>query len=272
TKVDGLITGGLQELLDQVFIIGVATRTQADVGAAEAASRGIDKDGDEAVFSVLVINNFNDVLRAEPVYRLAGDFRKVFHLELQSSSFGSGRGAEVTPRAEALRGIEIDTGCRNARGSVVGAEEAVGDGAGKEDKGRVAKVEVDKKLLLLRALDKSGALVAVYPASIGSGERPAPSGTLTVRAIAMNPGYTYNPKYKFEGVKSDKPFEIAPGPNNPVGSVWIALDREGYGIHGTPDPDKVSKSYSHGCVRLTNWDAEELARMVDKGTTVAFIE
>jgi lipoprotein-anchoring transpeptidase ErfK/SrfK len=149
---------------------------------------------------------------------------------------------------------------------------AVGDQPRKEEKGRVAKIEVDKKLLMVRALDKEDKLVAAYPASIGTGERPAPSGTLSVRAIAMNPGYTYNPKYKFEGVKSDKPFEIAPGPNNPVGSVWIALDQEGYGIHGTPEPDKVSKSYSHGCVRLTNWDAEELARMVEKGTTVAFIE
>jgi lipoprotein-anchoring transpeptidase ErfK/SrfK len=149
---------------------------------------------------------------------------------------------------------------------------AVGGPPGKEEKGRVAKIEIDKKLLVLRALDKEGNFVAFYPASIGSGERPAPSGTFTVRAVAMNPAYTYNPKYKFEGVKSDKPFEIAPGPNNPVGSVWIALDKEGYGIHGTPDPDKVSKSYSHGCVRLTNWDAEELARMVDKGTAVAFLE
>jgi lipoprotein-anchoring transpeptidase ErfK/SrfK len=149
---------------------------------------------------------------------------------------------------------------------------AVAEQPRKDEKGRVAKIEVDKKRLGLRALDKEGKLVAFYPASIGSGERPAPSGTLTVRAIAMNPNYTYNPKYKFEGVKSEKPFEIAPGPNNPVGSVWIALDKEGYGIHGTPEPDKVSKSYSHGCVRLTNWDAEELARMVEKGTTVAFIE
>jgi len=149
---------------------------------------------------------------------------------------------------------------------------AVGEQPRKEEKGRVAKIEVDKKLLALRALDTEGKLVAFYPASIGSQERPAPSGGLEVRAVVFNPVYTYNPKYKFEGVKSDKPFKIPPGPNNPVGSVWIDLDKEGYGIHGTPDPDKVSKSYSHGCVRLTNWDAEELARMVDKGTDVQFID
>ncbi len=149
---------------------------------------------------------------------------------------------------------------------------AVGDQPRKEDKGRVAKIEVDKKLLALRALDKEGKLVAFYPASIGSEERLTLSGTMQVRTVAMNPVYTYNPEYKFEGVKADKPFKIQPGPNNPVGSVWIDLTKEGYGIHGTPDPDKVSKSYSHGCVRLTNWDAEELARMVEKGTTVTFIE
>jgi lipoprotein-anchoring transpeptidase ErfK/SrfK len=142
----------------------------------------------------------------------------------------------------------------------------------KEDKGRVTKVEVDKKLRAVRALDKEGKLIAFYPATIGSQERPAPSGTFEVRAIAMDPVYTYNPEYKFEGVKSDKPFKIPAGPNNPVGSVWIDLTKEGYGIHGTPEPDKVSKNYSHGCVRLTNWDAEELARMVEKGTTVAFVE
>jgi lipoprotein-anchoring transpeptidase ErfK/SrfK len=142
----------------------------------------------------------------------------------------------------------------------------------KNGKDKVVKIEVDKPRGALRALDKDGKLVAFYPATIGSDERPAPSGTLEVRTVATNPTYTYNPEYKFKGVKSDKPFQIAPGPNNPVGTVWIDLTKEGYGIHGTPDPDNVSKNASHGCVRLTNWDAEELARMVSKGTSVVFIE
>jgi lipoprotein-anchoring transpeptidase ErfK/SrfK len=88
--------------------------------------------------------------------------------------------------------------------------------------------------------------------------------------VVQNPNYTYNPEYKFKGVKSDKPFTIKPGPNNPVGSVWIDLSVEGYGIHGTPEPSKVGKTFSHGCVRLTNWDAKELAAMVEKGTPVEF--
>ena len=136
---------------------------------------------------------------------------------------------------------------------------------------KLSKIEVDKAAHVLRAFGKDGQLAAVYPASIGSQEKPAPSGSFKVTAIAPNPSYTYNPKYQFKGVKSDKPFTIKAGPNNPVGAVWIDLSLESYGIHGTPDPSKVGKSYSHGCVRLTNWDVKSLAQMVEKGTPVDFI-
>ena len=71
-------------------------------------------------------------------------------------------------------------------------------------------------------------------------------------------------------MKADKPFTVAPGPNNPVGAVWLDLSYEGYGIHGTPHPELVGKTQSHGCVRLTNWDVENLAAMVDKGVPVSF--
>jgi lipoprotein-anchoring transpeptidase ErfK/SrfK len=137
---------------------------------------------------------------------------------------------------------------------------------------KAAKIEIDKSLKMLRAFGKDGKLIAVYPATIGSSEKPAPSGTLKVTAIAHNPTYRYNPEYKFKGVKSKEPFTIKPGPNNPVGSVWISLSARGYGIHGTPEPSKVSKTESNGCIRLTNWDALELAAMVDKGIPVAFLE
>jgi lipoprotein-anchoring transpeptidase ErfK/SrfK len=142
----------------------------------------------------------------------------------------------------------------------------------KEAKGLVGRIEVQKNARALKAFDKEGKLVAFYPASIGSDEKPAPSGEHTVRAIAENPTYTYNPDYKFKGVKADKKLTIKPGPNNPVGAVWIDLSVESFGIHGTPEPRKVGKSYSHGCVRLTNWDVKELARMVEKGTTVTFLD
>ena len=137
--------------------------------------------------------------------------------------------------------------------------------------GSVERIEVDKGRKQVRALGKDDTLLAVYPATIGSESRPAPSGEHKVTGVAKNPKYTYNPEYKFEGVKTDKPFDIAPGPNNPVGSVWIDLSVDGYGIHGTPDPAKIGKTASHGCVRLTNWDAGHLAEMVKTGVTVQFL-
>ena len=137
---------------------------------------------------------------------------------------------------------------------------------------RAESVEIDKSQQTVKLFDKSDSLIGFYPATVGSEEKPSPSGTLKVTAIDHNPTYHYNPKYHFKGVHSRKPFTIKPGPNNPVGTVWINLSAEGYGIHGTPSPGKVSKAQSHGCVRLTNWDAERVARSVTKGTPVTFID
>ncbi|RUU51918.1 L,D-transpeptidase [Mesorhizobium sp. M2C.T.Ca.TU.002.02.1.1] len=135
---------------------------------------------------------------------------------------------------------------------------------------QIAGVEVDKASRQVRALDASGKAIAVYPASIGSEEKPAPSGAAEVKRVVHDPTYHYNPKFAFKGVKTKRPFTIAKGPNNPVGSVWIDLSIESYGIHGTPDPGQIGTTFSHGCIRMTNWDAEDLAAMVKPGTKVDF--
>ncbi|WP_407521804.1 L,D-transpeptidase family protein [Methylobacterium oryzisoli] len=140
------------------------------------------------------------------------------------------------------------------------------------DDPKVSRIVVDKEALQVRGYAEDGALLRVYPSSIGSEEKPAPKGNFKVKGVAFNPDYTYDPKYGFAGVKADRKFTIRPGPNNPVGLVWIDLSAESYGIHGTPDPEKVGKSESHGCVRLTNWDARDLARHIAKGATVEFGE
>ncbi len=137
---------------------------------------------------------------------------------------------------------------------------------------KIARIDVVKEHGQVRALDKEGKLIVAYPATIGSDETPSPSGSYKVRAIAKNPTYTYNPEKNFKQGKNDKPLTIAPGPNNPVGSVFIALTKPTFGIHGTPEPDKIDKVGSHGCVRLTNWDAEQLAQAVKKGIPVNFVE
>jgi len=135
-----------------------------------------------------------------------------------------------------------------------------------------ARIEVDKTRQTVQVFAADGKLLAFFPASVGSAEKPTPSGTLKVSSVQRNPTYRYDPEYKFKGVKARKPFEIRPGPNNPVGSVWIGLSEKGFGLHGTPEPSRISKSESHGCVRLTNWDAERLAAAVKKGVAVDFIE
>jgi lipoprotein-anchoring transpeptidase ErfK/SrfK len=159
-------------------------------------------------------------------------------------------------------GVQFDTAGR----SVVVASKVAG-----ELPAKVARLEVDKSRQTVKVFDQSDKLLAVFPATVGSTEKPAPSGRLKVRVISKKPTYRYNPDYAFKGVRSTQPFTIKPGPNNPVGAVWIGLSPgEGFGIHGTPDPSKVSKSESHGCVRLTNWDALTLATALTKGAIVEF--
>lgn len=135
-----------------------------------------------------------------------------------------------------------------------------------------ARITIDKSEGTLRVFGKDGELIALYPATVGSESNPAPDGETKIVRIARGPTWNYDPKLELEGHKErpDEPVTIAAGPNNPVGTVWIALDRDHYGIHGTADPEEIGKNVSSGCVRLTNWDAEELAGLVRKGLPVVF--
>ena len=136
----------------------------------------------------------------------------------------------------------------------------------------VDHIVADKAKKQVRAYDASGKLIVAYPASIGSSDTPSPAGTHDVAKIAIDPEYTYNPNLNFKQGENDKVLTIPPGPNGPVGSVWIGLSKPTYGIHGTPDPSKIGKTESHGCVRLTNWDATELAKLVKRGVSVEFMD
>ncbi|MCY0147688.1 L,D-transpeptidase [Hoeflea sp. G2-23] len=143
---------------------------------------------------------------------------------------------------------------------------------GEKNTATITRIVADKGNKQVRGYDAQGKLVAAYPATIGSTATPSPTGTYNVERVVRNPGYTYNPKINFKQGDNDKVLEVPPGPNGPVGSVWIALSKPTYGIHGTPEPSKIGKTSSNGCVRLTNWDAEELTGMVAPGVIVSFIE
>ncbi len=138
--------------------------------------------------------------------------------------------------------------------------------------GRVKKIEARKKTGQVFAFAEDGTILAVYPATIGSEEMPSPSGTHKVNGVARMPVYEYNPKINFQQGKNKGKLTLPSGPNNPVGTVWIDLSEPTYGIHGTPEPSLIDKSGSHGCVRLTNWDVEELGRMVKPGVMVDFVD
>ena len=144
---------------------------------------------------------------------------------------------------------------------------------GKPARGVVTRVIIDKATRRVSGYDDRGRLLVDYPATIGSDATPSPSGHVTVTATALNPEYTYNPKVNFTQGENKSVLKIPPGPNGPVGTVWIALSKPTYGIHGTATPSRLFHNQSYGCVRLTNWDAEELAHMVRAGTTkVEFLE
>ncbi|MFL6262573.1 MAG: L,D-transpeptidase family protein [Thermoanaerobaculia bacterium] len=120
---------------------------------------------------------------------------------------------------------------------------------------------------------KQGNTILYYaPVTSGSEHDPLPIGDWKVTVVQLNPKFHYNPNLFWDAKASDEKATLQPGPNNPVGVVWIDLSKEHYGIHGTPEPKTISKTASHGCVRLTNWDALTVASLVKAGTPVHFTE
>ncbi|MBN2563566.1 MAG: murein L,D-transpeptidase [Phycisphaerae bacterium] len=136
---------------------------------------------------------------------------------------------------------------------------------------RIASVEVNFGAKVIRLFDKAGGVVGLLHCSIAKHREKRPIGPCRIKTIAMNPSYLFDPACWPEVKGVDRRLTIPPGPRNPVGLCWIGLSLEGYGIHGTPDPELIGKTGSHGCIRLTNWDALRLARMVSVGTEVRFV-
>lgn len=135
-----------------------------------------------------------------------------------------------------------------------------------------AKVVVDKSESVLRAFDADGKLIAQFPATMGSKHDPLPIGTWKIQGVSRNPEFHYNPRLFWDVSNSKDAQLLPPGPNGPVGVVWLDLSKPHYGIHGTSEPHTIGRAESHGCVRLTNWDAARLAQMTKPGTPAIFQE
>lgn len=135
-----------------------------------------------------------------------------------------------------------------------------------------AKIVVDKSDQVLRVYDKAGGLVAQFPATMGSTHDPLPIGTWKIQGASYNPKFHYNPELFWDAKSTAKDAMLPPGPNGPVGVIWLDLSKPHYGIHGTPAPETIGRAESHGCIRLSNWDAARLSLMVKPGTPAIFQE
>jgi lipoprotein-anchoring transpeptidase ErfK/SrfK len=133
-------------------------------------------------------------------------------------------------------------------------------------------IEANKRTGMVTAFGAGNVIVASYPATIGSADMPSPQGEFEVERVVKNPTYHYDPEKNFQQGRNTRRLILPRGPNNPVGTVWIGLSKPTFGIHGTPTPSQVSKTSSHGCARLTNWDAEELAELARPGVPVRFVD
>jgi lipoprotein-anchoring transpeptidase ErfK/SrfK len=129
-------------------------------------------------------------------------------------------------------------------------------------------VTVTDRTRTLQVQDAAGTVIFHAPVTVGSENDPLPIGEWTINGVGRNPEFNYNPDLFWDADPSHAKAKIAPGPNNPVGVVWIDLSKEHYGIHGTPEPSRVGHTQSHGCIRLTNWDAMRVAELVTPGTKV----
>jgi lipoprotein-anchoring transpeptidase ErfK/SrfK len=274
-----------QILLDRArfspgVIDGTAGENLRQAVAAYEEANGLPVDGqiDEAVFAKLTAADARPVLADYTITPedVAGPFETLpdnmtDQAKLKTMGYESAREAlaeRFHMSEELLAQLNPGADFTQAGTKIIVAQP--GDDALPQD---VALIEVDKSDKALRAYDAKGTLLAFYPATIGSDERPAPEGMLKVVGVSQNPTYTFDPvrlTYSQPGVKGK--LTLPGGPNNPVGSTWIGLSKETFGIHGADAPEEIGKKFSHGCIRLSNWDIRELASRTRAGVKVSFLE
>jgi len=185
-------------------------------------------------------------------------------LEAKEAAAGRGRGQ--------ARGAAPAEGRGAAPAEGRGAAPADGRGRGQAERAPAMTIAVTKSTSSLTVEDESGRVLFHAPVTSGSEHDPLPIGNWKVTTVQKMPVFNYNPELFWDANPAHSKARIPAGPNNPVGVAWIDLSKEHYGIHGAPEPSKIGHVQSHGCVRLTNWDAARVLQWVQAGTMVVFRE
>ncbi|MFC0205250.1 L,D-transpeptidase family protein [Novosphingobium soli] len=257
-------TGALDQQTQQALFTGSGTAATRLVVIPEAFARGPfvrelpHRTSEQAGFERLGYRSMTEAL-AERFHTTPDT---LVALNGANTRLGAGR----TVRVPAIANVPLAT----IEGDESGWAETLQRLGVAADQPVAERIVVDKSEGTLRAYDKDDKLIGQFPVTTGSEHDPLPLGTWKIKGEARNPDYQYNPDLFWDAKPGDKAKRLAPGPNGPVGVVWIDLSKEHYGIHGTPEPQKIGRTESHGCVRLTNWDAARVAQMVHAGTAVLF--
>lgn len=140
-----------------------------------------------------------------------------------------------------------------------------------DKRGKVSLIRISKKNKWIEAFDSEGRFMFYYPSTLGTYRDEIPEGKYSVQSVIRNPPFKYKPSLMWDAKPGEKEVDIPPGPNSPVGNIWIGTSRPSVGIHGTPNPENISKNFSHGCIRTCNWDAKQLASRISTGTPIEFV-
>lgn len=236
--------------------------------ANEIASSGrVDQSTWRALRSsdapILVSYTITDKDTAGPFVRLPRDMMEraqLKHLGYETPLEGIAEKFHISPRL--LR--ELNPG----KAIAPGVAWMVPNVASEKNPAKAATIVLFKADRRLQAVDRSGRVLAQFPVSLGGPRDPIPVGKLKIANEVRDPSFTYDPALLHDAKRHYVKTEIAPGPNNPVGIVWMGLSKPHYGIHGTPEPSRVGRSETQGCVHLTNWDALKLSAIASPGVPV----